>query len=507
MQLAARIEEVHVCPLSDGPAPHVGGPVVSGSPDVLVGESPAARVTDFVVCVGPPDVILKGAMTVFVNNLPFARMGDLTAHAGAIATGFPNVLVGDVGMGDPMMNELLSLLAQMDSASPDSGSDDSQSGSQPLQGQVEMTQPPANLQSQTASQDQSSSSSQSSGADSNDSSPSLSSGADDNQFIATASDSDQPNPLKGLPDGTLLAMNPSSGSPGPGNSAPQNNQPSTPLQGKVSQNDPVTLDQMTNIYPLPPAPKPPKPLTGKISKTQQAKFNADQARYDKQQANYDKRVAPLKARLQAVADLLNDKAMTDKYNLQTPQRKAAFLGQLGAETSGLQNVSEKANPWSGKNFINYETGKKGKELGNTQPGDGEKYRGRGPFQLTGRNFYTNLSKAIGVDTVNNPDLVAEDPKISAESAAWYWKNKQTNLFGANGKLLSKDPVTGKSLITGYVNPKKKTGAIYKKFSMAELADRGDMYNVSHAVNPATLSLSQRLKDSAKALKQLTTPRD
>jgi uncharacterized Zn-binding protein involved in type VI secretion len=55
---------------------------------------PAARATDMCLCVGPPDVIAKGSMTVLIGNMPAARMGDLTAHGGTIVMGCPTVLIG-----------------------------------------------------------------------------------------------------------------------------------------------------------------------------------------------------------------------------------------------------------------------------------------------------------------------------------------------------------------------------------------------------------------------------
>jgi hypothetical protein len=70
-----------------------------GSPTVLTGGMPQARVSDTCVCVGPPDTIVKGSVTVLVNNLPAARIGDMTVHGGTIATGCPTVLIGDSGGG------------------------------------------------------------------------------------------------------------------------------------------------------------------------------------------------------------------------------------------------------------------------------------------------------------------------------------------------------------------------------------------------------------------------
>ena len=61
---------------------------------VLIGSLPAARVTDRRVCVGPPDIIVKGSPTVLINYLPAARVLDVTAHGGMIVEGLPTVLIG-----------------------------------------------------------------------------------------------------------------------------------------------------------------------------------------------------------------------------------------------------------------------------------------------------------------------------------------------------------------------------------------------------------------------------
>src|SRR5947209_6484310 len=64
---AARIGDMHVCPMVTGVVPHVGGPIILGSFTVLVGFQPQARVTDMLVCVGPPDIIAVGCPTVLVG--------------------------------------------------------------------------------------------------------------------------------------------------------------------------------------------------------------------------------------------------------------------------------------------------------------------------------------------------------------------------------------------------------------------------------------------------------
>jgi len=94
-QPAARITDMHVCPMTTGPVPHVGGPILPpGAPTVLIGNLPAARVSDMATCVGPPDAIAMGSTTVLIANLPAARMGDSCAHGGTIVVGLPTVLIG-----------------------------------------------------------------------------------------------------------------------------------------------------------------------------------------------------------------------------------------------------------------------------------------------------------------------------------------------------------------------------------------------------------------------------
>ncbi len=99
-QPAARLTDLHTCPMVTGVVPHVGGPIVGpGCPTVLIGGLPAARVTDAVTCAGPPDMIAKGSLSVMIGGLPAARMTDQTAHGGVIVGGCPTVLIGDKTSG------------------------------------------------------------------------------------------------------------------------------------------------------------------------------------------------------------------------------------------------------------------------------------------------------------------------------------------------------------------------------------------------------------------------
>ena len=85
---------MHTCPLSDGPKPHVGGPILpGGAHTVLIAGRPAARVGDMCTCVGPPDTIAMGSTKVMIGGMPAARMGDQTAHGGVIVLGAPTVII------------------------------------------------------------------------------------------------------------------------------------------------------------------------------------------------------------------------------------------------------------------------------------------------------------------------------------------------------------------------------------------------------------------------------
>ena len=94
MPPAARVSDMHTCPLFNGPSPHVGGPILPpGAPTVLIGKLPAARVGDMCTCAGPPDVIAVGSTKVLIKGQPAARMGDQTAHGGVIVAGYPMVII------------------------------------------------------------------------------------------------------------------------------------------------------------------------------------------------------------------------------------------------------------------------------------------------------------------------------------------------------------------------------------------------------------------------------
>jgi len=92
MPLAARVGDMHTCPMVTGTVPHVGGPVLPpGCATVMIGGQPAARVGDMLICTGPPDTIAAGSATVMIGGMPAARLGDSTTHGGVIVAGCATV--------------------------------------------------------------------------------------------------------------------------------------------------------------------------------------------------------------------------------------------------------------------------------------------------------------------------------------------------------------------------------------------------------------------------------
>ncbi|NUQ74134.1 MAG: PAAR domain-containing protein [Polyangiaceae bacterium] len=90
---AARKTDVHVCNA------HGGGPITTGSSSVEICDQSAARLTDKAKCPGPINFIVEGSGTVFINDLPAARMGDAVAHGGIVAIGCLFVLIGGPTIG------------------------------------------------------------------------------------------------------------------------------------------------------------------------------------------------------------------------------------------------------------------------------------------------------------------------------------------------------------------------------------------------------------------------
>ncbi len=134
-----------------------------------------------------------------------------------------------------------------------------------------------------------------------------------------------------------------------------------------------------------------------------------------------------------VAPHLN-RAMAEA-GIDNPKRKAAFIAQLAHESGGFKYMEEIA---SGKAYEGR------RDLGNTQPGDGERFKGRGFIQVTGRANYTAASKALGEDFVKHPER-AGTLENAARIAAWYWNSRGLNEKADRGDF---DGIT-KSINGGY----------------------------------------------------------
>ncbi len=119
-------------------------------------------------------------------------------------------------------------------------------------------------------------------------------------------------------------------------------------------------------------------------------------------------------RIASLVESLN--ATMIEFDITTPLRQAHFLAQVAHESDRFNALEEYA---SGEDYEWRD------DLGNTQPGDGVRYKGRGLIQVTGRTNYGECGRALGVDLVNNPTRLA-DPDLACRSAGWYWNTRQLN---------------------------------------------------------------------------------
>jgi putative chitinase len=127
-----------------------------------------------------------------------------------------------------------------------------------------------------------------------------------------------------------------------------------------------------------------------------------------------------KERAEAYLEPLN-KALTE-YEINTPKRRAAFLAQLAHESGELRYMEEIA---SGEAYEGR------KDLGNTEPGDGKRYKGGGPIQLTGRYNYRRAGKDLGLDLEGHPEEAAK-PETGFRVAGWFWKTHDLNALADKG---------------------------------------------------------------------------
>jgi putative chitinase len=124
----------------------------------------------------------------------------------------------------------------------------------------------------------------------------------------------------------------------------------------------------------------------------------------------------------------------DKYQINTRLRMAAFIAQVGHESGQFRYVRE----LGGDQYLSkYDTGTLAKRLGNTPEadGDGQKYRGRGLIQITGRDNYLACSKALlGDDRLLRTPELLEQAEWACKSAAWFWNSRNLNALADNGSF-------------------------------------------------------------------------
>lgn len=108
------------------------------------------------------------------------------------------------------------------------------------------------------------------------------------------------------------------------------------------------------------------------------------------------------------------------YEITTPPRLAHFMAQIAHESGGFRWMREIWGPTPAQTRYDGRA-----DLGNTEPGDGKRYMGRGPIQITGRANYRKFGRLIGLDIEENPEL-AEHPSIGLLLACEYWRGRNIN---------------------------------------------------------------------------------
>lgn len=155
-------------------------------------------------------------------------------------------------------------------------------------------------------------------------------------------------------------------------------------------------------------------------------------------------------------------AAMQRYGIDTPLRSAAFVAQLAHESGELRWMEEIWGPTAAQ--LRYEPpGDLARRLGNTQPGDGLRFKGRGPIQITGRANYRQYGALLGVDLVADP-VRAAAPELAFATAGLYWQHNGLN----------------------------------------ELADARDFVAITKRINGGTNGLAERQRYYARALEVLAT---
>lgn len=157
----------------------------------------------------------------------------------------------------------------------------------------------------------------------------------------------------------------------------------------------------------------------------------------------------------AVLWVLPLKLAAEYADLNTPQRLACFLAQIGHESGCLRFTKEIWGPTAQQ--LRYEpVTKLSKQLGNTEPGDGKRFMGRGLIQTTGRANYLATGNTLNLDLIASPGKLQER-SAAAASAAIFWRKKNLNKFSD-----SYDFVTQTKRINGGLNGLAHRQALYTR---------------------------------------------
>lgn len=170
------------------------------------------------------------------------------------------------------------------------------------------------------------------------------------------------------------------------------------------------------------------------------------------------------SRLAVFVDPLNE--AFGEFSIDTMARQSAFLAQVAHESAGFRHVLEISSGDA------YEGAKR---LGNTEPGDGRRFKGRGLIQVTGRRNYANCAVALGLPLIEQPELL-EQPLNAARSAGWFWT------VGAGMNL-------GKAA---------RAYGIPEGVNLNDLADAGDFSGITLAVNGGLNGAEDRLAHFKRA---------
>jgi putative chitinase len=169
----------------------------------------------------------------------------------------------------------------------------------------------------------------------------------------------------------------------------------------------------------------------------------------------------LRTRLELFVESLN--AALSEFMIDSFVRQTAFLAQVATESAGFRYVRELADGFAYEPPSNLAA-----HLGNTQPGDGPRFKGRGLLQITGRKNYGLCASALGLELLEQPELL-EEPLNACRSAGWFW----TEGAGLNLSRLARAHGLGEGL------------------NLNDLADAGDFEGITLAINGGLNGLKDR----------------